>query len=595
MPTIHNLFDIPEFASWTGRALAPRDLYQCVLVSKAWGYAFTPFLWSSFGFPTAIAAAMSLSSYPTEDHNPLSPFSPQFGVPNTELGLWSRFILGFSITMAESDFIDQILTKHGHHIRELSIVSTKALERYDTVGCCKKLRRLFCSLSYLESSSSRPVSPLAPLPPSVLHLQVVSRRRSSSSGEETKDPLVMIWRMVQASPRLQSLTVRGPAVLRPLDELQAFVTKQSKYLQRVDLVGAVMDAQFSSLAQCLPHVVHVRVDLESAETLVWLQQKTAIVPHPHLRVLVLCAPPTQGRVEVSLVRQLMTMFPHLEDLVLQLPHGYSLHVVQSRTAATSGSSNSSGSSGSGGIGHQESQLTVHVPYWLDADMAQLVLTVPRLKHLYGCELGPLTIRALVNHCRWHLESLEVDVMGGDTMLMDDSLAMADPVCLTPLLRSYHHRLKTVRCPEGVVHVDDFVHCMRWPCMWASLEYLECRVVGFPTLTQEEADLCCECEQQRLEEDRERGAVLSRHTLPLLQADQKTAATTATAAAAAALAKQRRRDECVQALADTLADIPFECALKTGQDQFSSILVKLRRQSWKDLKRCPRWTGSLFRW
>ncbi|KAG0267873.1 hypothetical protein DFQ27_008053 [Actinomortierella ambigua] len=566
MPSIHDLFAIPEFACWTGRALGPQDLYQCVLVSKTWAYAFTPFLWSSFGseeIDDPYSSSVEDEDEDDEDDDdgeaaPNLPFSPRLSRLKLEISLWERFIVGLHITPDESDFVNQTLAKRGKHIRHLAIESTQGLEHYDALGCWNRLETLSCVLvpwgMPSPPSSPRPMSPLSPLPSSRLSSHTCHRPNNAN------DHRAMIWRIIRTSPRLSSLIVRGVAVLPPPPgELEAFLEKQGKWLQRLEVKKAVGDKLLMDLANVLPRLLYARVDLDLPETVSLFQAaaiNNTIRPHPSLTVLVLYTPRTQGRVEVAFVAQLLKVFPQLQELALHLPHGFGMYMATRTGKTTTGGDGHLKSKGKGkgkGKGNNNNQLKVVNPDWGDADLAQLVQMVPCLRSLHGVEMGPLTVKALVDHSRTHLESCEMEVMG-DEILTDDLLESADPPRLQPLLQSCR-KLKRLRCPEGVLEVHDVLHCKRWPCLWGPLEYLECQVIGIPMLTPEEVIQCELLESEPVVDH------------DLLRDDQK-----------AALAKQRRRDECLQAMFRAMTDIPFECTVKIGRlVQFSTILIELHRQ------------------
>ncbi|KAG0279012.1 hypothetical protein BGZ96_002104 [Linnemannia gamsii] len=90
MSSIHPALDIPEILTHLGSFLSPKDACICVLVSKAWCHAFQPVLWEH-----------------VETANNISP---------------------------------QVVEKHAHHIRTLSLADTHGLK--DVLLRCTRLRTL---------------------------------------------------------------------------------------------------------------------------------------------------------------------------------------------------------------------------------------------------------------------------------------------------------------------------------------------------------------------------------------------------------------------------------------------------------------------
>ncbi|KAF9974075.1 hypothetical protein BGZ73_002636 [Actinomortierella ambigua] len=332
MVTIANLIDIPELPSWTASLLERSDLYRCVLVSRSWYNAFLPLLWSSFGNRAAVDPMhYQLEMYTKGTQDATHPRAPS---------MWDRFFYGLHLAHGEPKFILATLVKHQRHVRDLYICSFQTL-----VAFCAASRTITSTPSSSSSSttttSTSSSSSFASLTTetTATTTTIWTNLRKIESMHINLQPVLppkvtldryrlMVWELVQSSPRLESLRLSGFPL--PRREWFRSLLSAKACLTQLDLTTQFQDDDFLQVAEFLPKLQQLSVCLHRKETLDQLAAMTITAGgirypplspprplHTHLRRLSLRLTAHAGTVDVACVIRLLQAFPALQRLWLE--------------------------------------------------------------------------------------------------------------------------------------------------------------------------------------------------------------------------------------------------------------------------------------
>ncbi|KAG0267872.1 hypothetical protein DFQ27_008052 [Actinomortierella ambigua] len=443
MVTIAHLTDIPEFPHWTGRSLVRVDLYRCVLVSRAWYRVFLPSLWSSFGNraaadPVHYQLEMYTKGTQQNTHHPHAP------------GMWDRFFYGMHLNADEPKFILATLIHHQRHVRHLYICSFQTLVAFCTAS--RTIAPASTSSSSVSSSSASSSSTTTTTTTTFTNLRTIESMHINLQPvlppkADLERYRLMVWELVQGSPRLESLKLSGFPLPRSRAWFRSLLSVK-QCLTNLDLTTQFQDEDFLEVADFLPRLQQLRVCLHRRETLARLAKdkdkdkdkdchhhhyyddhhhdhheynhprypSNSFRPrHTHLRRLSVRLMVHAGTVQATQVIRLLQAFPALQRLSLEdadmrrveMVLGQDLQQQQQHCRCSNKRRSRDGSGGGGDT-------------WGDGEVAQLIPWVPRLRVLREFRPGPLTMQALNMHCRDHFEGLEISIYHNQLVFAEDS-------------------------------------------------------------------------------------------------------------------------------------------------------------------------------
>ncbi|KAF9139224.1 hypothetical protein BG015_002126 [Linnemannia schmuckeri] len=131
-PSADRVVGLPELQTQIAAHLTPPDLYACVQTSRLWNEVFIPSLWHTihdrlYGWPSMV---------------------DPYGYYHKD-GWWCPH------HRKTPDWTRQVMQKHGHHIRHLSIFSWIVSSVVTDIGDCRRLKTLWIDIPWSQGGSKK--------------------------------------------------------------------------------------------------------------------------------------------------------------------------------------------------------------------------------------------------------------------------------------------------------------------------------------------------------------------------------------------------------------------------------------------------------
>ncbi|KAF9088032.1 hypothetical protein BGX29_000491 [Mortierella sp. GBA35] len=477
-PPRTRVFELPELLAPIESYLGPPDLFRCIQVCRLWNQLFIPVLWE------------------TVDERLYS----WYKVLRRRYGYPAILTKGVRNNKETSDnWIKTIYTRHGQHIRQLSLEWPYAITGASPSGTCINLKALTASdltgrNALIANTSLQSINQPYPLD----HHLITPLLKDFLSEEDRQGTyyclpswilVQMFWLLILQNPSLESLEfgtrfrpdhfpMPPSIVFRTLATLSNFTR----------LVNNMTSLNLQSLLEHLPALQHYSCPLYMVrDKNPTIDNADLSTTFPQLRTLHLYtdmeANSSQQRpMRHTTVLSFLLYLPNLERLSIGPIAKYTLPV----TTTSASTQSIVGTTPPPPPPPLPSNLQeLHVTYTDHVETSSMndplaCHILPRIPRLKSLSLRTLTWKigaALAKFCP-QLESLKLvttkyDRRDGDT--------------ITPLL---HHcpRLKTLDAIWHTVEVDSL---MKRPIVCRGLEVLRCQFRGLDRLTDEEEKEVCE--------------------------------------------------------------------------------------------------------